>query len=123
VKQVRPALAGVAKSRIRLALGVSEPYSSDIRTGKRIPHPRQWQTLAQLGRDFDKDADCGRDGSLSALTVLTYHSADDTWRLLILTLSLSAAIFRKLGRNMVLAANQAARILPSRYVTEPNVAR
>jgi hypothetical protein len=36
------------KSEIRKALGVSEPYSSDIRAGKRIPHPRHWQALAQL---------------------------------------------------------------------------
>jgi CRISPR-associated endonuclease Cas1 len=48
VKRVQPALAGVAKSRIRSALGVSEPYSSDIRTGKRIPHPRHWKVLAEL---------------------------------------------------------------------------
>ncbi len=48
LKQVQPALASVAKARIRLALGVSEPYSSDIRAGKRIPHRRHWQTLARL---------------------------------------------------------------------------
>jgi hypothetical protein len=48
VKQVQPVLASVAKSRIRSALGVSEPYSSDIRAGKRIPHARHWQALAQL---------------------------------------------------------------------------
>ena len=48
VEQVQPALASVAKSEIRSALGVSEPYSSDIQAGKRIPHPRHWQALAQL---------------------------------------------------------------------------
>jgi len=48
VKQVQPALASMAKSRIGAALGVSEPYSSDVRAGKRIPHPRHWQALAQL---------------------------------------------------------------------------
>jgi CRISPR/Cas system-associated endonuclease Cas1 len=48
MKQVQPVLANVAKSRVRSALGVSEPYSSDIRAGKRIPHPRHWQALAQL---------------------------------------------------------------------------
>lgn len=46
-KQVQPALAGIAKSRIGSTLGVSEPYSSDIWSGK-IPHPRHWQALAQL---------------------------------------------------------------------------
>jgi len=48
VAQIQPALAGVAKSRIRSTLGVSEPYSSDIRAGTRIPHARHWQALAQL---------------------------------------------------------------------------
>jgi hypothetical protein len=48
VKQVQPALAGIAKSRIRSTLGVSEPYSSDIQTGRCVPHPRHWQTLANL---------------------------------------------------------------------------
>ena len=48
VNQIQPALVSVAKSQIRSILGVSEPYSSDIQTGKRIPHPRHWQALAKL---------------------------------------------------------------------------
>jgi CRISPR-associated endonuclease Cas1 len=48
IKRILPPLAHVAKSRIRLALGVSEPYSSDIRSGKRIPHSRHWRALAEL---------------------------------------------------------------------------
>jgi len=48
VNQIQPALAGVSKSRISEALAVSEPYSSEIRAGKRIPHQRHWQGLAQL---------------------------------------------------------------------------
>ena len=48
VNQVQPALASVAKSRIRSTLGVSEPYSSAIQAGKCVPHPRHWQALAQL---------------------------------------------------------------------------
>jgi CRISPR-associated endonuclease Cas1 len=48
VKQVQPALARIAKSRIRSTLEVSEPYSSDIQAGKRLPHPRHWQALAKL---------------------------------------------------------------------------
>ena len=46
--RIVPALANIPKPRIRSILGVSEPYSSDIRAGKRIPHPRHWQALAQL---------------------------------------------------------------------------
>jgi hypothetical protein len=48
LKNVQPALASVPKSQIRSALGVSEPYSSHIQTGSRIPHPRHWQVLAAL---------------------------------------------------------------------------
>lgn len=48
VKQIQPALAKIAKSQIRSALGVSEPYSSDIHAGRRIPHPRHWQALAEM---------------------------------------------------------------------------
>jgi hypothetical protein len=48
VNQIQPALAEVSKSSIREASGVSEPYSSDIRAGKCIPHQRHWQALAQL---------------------------------------------------------------------------
>jgi CRISPR-associated endonuclease Cas1 len=48
VKQILPLLASVAKSRIRSAIGVSEPYSSYIQEGKRIPHPRHWLALANL---------------------------------------------------------------------------
>jgi len=46
--KIRPALANVPKSNIRSALRVSEPYSSDIRSGKRVPHPRHWQRLAKM---------------------------------------------------------------------------
>lgn len=48
VKKVQPLLASMAKSRILSALGVSEPYSSAIQAGKRVPHPRHWQALAEM---------------------------------------------------------------------------
>ncbi len=48
VNRIQPALASVAKSQIRSILGVSEPYAADIRAGRRRPHPRHWQALAQL---------------------------------------------------------------------------
>ena len=31
------------------AIGVSIPYASDIRRGRRRPHPRHWRALAELG--------------------------------------------------------------------------
>jgi hypothetical protein len=48
VKEVQPALASVPKSRIRSTLEVSEPYASNIPSGKRIQHQRHWQALVQL---------------------------------------------------------------------------
>jgi len=48
ITKVQPALATIAKSRIRSALGVSEPYSTYIQTGKLVPHSRHWIVLAEL---------------------------------------------------------------------------
>jgi CRISPR-associated endonuclease Cas1 len=48
LKKVQPALANIAKAQIRSLLRVSEPYSSDIQAGKRVPHPRHWEALADL---------------------------------------------------------------------------
>jgi len=31
-----------------MTLGVSEPDSSDIQAGMRIPHPRHWQALVEV---------------------------------------------------------------------------
>ena len=46
--KIQPRLAGVTVSAISFALGISEPYATDIRSGRRVPHPRHWQTLARL---------------------------------------------------------------------------
>ena len=46
--KVQPVLAGITVSAIAAALGISEPYATDIRRGQRIPHPRHWQALARL---------------------------------------------------------------------------
>jgi hypothetical protein len=48
LNQIQPALAGISNPSIRAALSVSEPYAADIRAGRRCPHPRHWQALAQL---------------------------------------------------------------------------
>src|SRR5437899_2255420 len=47
-EKIRPRLADVTVSTIALTLGVSLPYASDIRAGRRRPHPRHWLTLARL---------------------------------------------------------------------------
>lgn len=50
-KEIQPRLNGATLSQIALALGISIPYASDIRRGKRRPHQRHWKVLAELGRD------------------------------------------------------------------------
>jgi len=51
--QVHPKLANHSISRIAMTLGVSLPYASDIRAGRRRPHPRHWLALAKLVGDSD----------------------------------------------------------------------
>src|SRR5208283_4901407 len=41
-------LADTTNKAVASALGVSIPYASGIRAGRRIPHPLHWQALAQL---------------------------------------------------------------------------
>lgn len=48
-KEIRPSLASVTIAPIASTLGVSEPYAALIRAGRRRPHPRHWQMLAELG--------------------------------------------------------------------------
>jgi len=48
ISKVLPALTHVTKARIRAALNVSYPHSAYIQNGKRIPHARHWEKLAQL---------------------------------------------------------------------------
>jgi uncharacterized OB-fold protein len=46
--KIQPVLVGMTVPAIATALGVSDPYATDIRRGRRIPHPRHWLALAQL---------------------------------------------------------------------------
>jgi len=50
IEQIQPRLAGISASVLASALGVSLPYAVDIRSGRRLPHPRHWAKLAQLAR-------------------------------------------------------------------------
>ena len=47
-REIQPRLGRVKLSVLSTALGVSIPYVANIRSGKRIPHARHWQTLARL---------------------------------------------------------------------------
>jgi hypothetical protein len=46
--KIQPALAEITVPAIATALGISESYATDIRAGKRRPHPRHWLTLARI---------------------------------------------------------------------------
>jgi CRISPR-associated endonuclease Cas1 len=46
--QILPRLASASLSEIASAIGVSIPYASDIRKGRRRPHARHWQALGML---------------------------------------------------------------------------
>lgn len=46
--RVLPSLMSVSSRAIMAAMGVTQAYALDVRTGKRIPHPRHWTTLSAL---------------------------------------------------------------------------
>jgi len=47
-KQIQPRLSSIRISVLSSVLGVCESYAADIRAGRRRPHPRHWQMLAQF---------------------------------------------------------------------------
>ncbi|MBZ5492897.1 MAG: CRISPR-associated endonuclease Cas1 [Acidobacteriia bacterium] len=47
-EQILPKFGNLTNKMIAETLGVSMPYAADVRKGKRHPHPRHWQTLAEL---------------------------------------------------------------------------
>ena len=47
-EKIQPALSCLSSLAITSRLGVSRCSASRIRTGKRSPHARHWQALAQL---------------------------------------------------------------------------
>ena len=48
VQKIQPQLKTLKVREIARAMQVSQPYAALIRSGRRSPHPRHWQTLAQL---------------------------------------------------------------------------
>jgi ribosome-binding protein aMBF1 (putative translation factor) len=48
IREIQPKLKGITLSTLASKLGISLAYAVDIRSGRRVPHPRHWQTLARL---------------------------------------------------------------------------
>jgi hypothetical protein len=46
--EIQPRLPRITLSVLSSKLGISIPYAVDIRSARRIPHRRHWQSLAQL---------------------------------------------------------------------------
>jgi CRISPR-associated endonuclease Cas1 len=47
-EKIQPRLAGVTVPTIVSSIAVSEPYATNVRAGRCIPHPRHWLALARL---------------------------------------------------------------------------
>lgn len=47
-REIQPKLLSVKLPVLMAALEISKPYATNLRNGKRLPHPRHWKTLAQL---------------------------------------------------------------------------
>jgi hypothetical protein len=61
-EKIQPRLAEVTVPAISAALGISGPYATDIRAGRRRPHPRHWLSLARLASrnsDVGRQLNCG----------------------------------------------------------------
>jgi hypothetical protein len=46
--QIQPKLCNFSSTAIARGLSVSIPYATEIRKGKRTPHPRHWRVLTEL---------------------------------------------------------------------------
>jgi hypothetical protein len=47
-EKLQPRLKSLTAPTISRALGISQTYATDIRVGKRVPHPRHWEALSTL---------------------------------------------------------------------------
>jgi hypothetical protein len=47
-ERIQPRLERFTVPTIMQMLGISQPYATDIRAGRRCPHPRHWLALARL---------------------------------------------------------------------------
>ena len=52
MSEIQSRLAPVTIAEIAATLGVCESYAADVRSGRRRPHPRHWEKLAQLANSM-----------------------------------------------------------------------
>lgn len=50
-REVQPRLASVKLPMLTAELGISKPYATNVRSAKRLPHPRHWLKLFELTRN------------------------------------------------------------------------
>jgi hypothetical protein len=48
VQKIQPRLRTIKVREISETMHVSKPYAAFVRSGRRRPHPRHWEALAQL---------------------------------------------------------------------------
>src|SRR6476620_1204198 len=48
IQKIQPRLRTVKVREISEAMHVSKPYAAQVCAGRRLPHPRHWQALAEL---------------------------------------------------------------------------
>ena len=47
-EMILPRLAQITVPTLSRTMNVTEPYASEVRKGRHVPHPMHWQTLAKL---------------------------------------------------------------------------
>ena len=47
-EQIQPLLKGISISAVAKALDMAWSYASELREGRKVPHPRHWLKLAEL---------------------------------------------------------------------------
>jgi len=53
--QVLPALGQIPNRVIADVLGGWKGFAAQVKQGKRVPHPRHWETLAQTVANFENE--------------------------------------------------------------------
>jgi hypothetical protein len=48
LREIQPRLKSISLSVMASRLEISIPYAVDVRSARRVPHPRHWKTLAQI---------------------------------------------------------------------------